>query len=229
MWHQTLYITEPMAIQINGRYVCNGSQRKRRMSAIQAAKAAKKTKHFKVKKMTSLTPLTQHTLSLPKYDIDTSLITYILFSNEEAFNTIDTQTAMMIRCVCKNATLNKTLQRKRDVYKADDLYNKLSDMIGSFIMSKREYLRCSRYDTRGKDTPVISPTVLETLAIEVVKENEQVRDGFRELVVARYKGSKTIYKKASIYKAGYHDYCVQYRSAIELFGYYDYYKNSKEQ
>ena len=222
MPYQSPYITEPMVIQGNGRYVCNGSQRKRRMSAIQAAKAAKaakKTKHFKVKKMTSL----------PKYDIDMSLITEILFSNEEAFNTIDTQTAMMIRCVCKNATLNNALQRKRDVYKADDLYNKLSDMIGSFIMSKREYLSCSRYDTRGKDTPVISSSLLETLAIEVVKENEQVRDGFRELVVARYKGSKTIYKKACIYKAGYRDYCVQYRSAIKLFEYYDYYKNSKEQ
>ena len=157
MPYQSPYITEPMVIQGNGRYVCNGSQRKRRMSAIQAAKAAKaakKTKHFKVKKMTSL----------PKYDIDTSLITEILFSNEEAFNTIDTQTAMMIRCVCKNATLNNALQRKRDVYKADDLYNKLSDMIGSFIMSKREYLSCSRYDTRGKDTPVISSSLLETLS-----------------------------------------------------------------
>lgn len=206
-----------MVIQINSRYVCNGSQRKRRMSAIQAAKAAKKTKPFKVKKMTSL----------PKYDI--SLITDILFSNEDAFNNVDTQTAMMIRCVCKNARLNKGLQRKCDVYKADDLYNKLSDMIGSFIMSKREYLSCSRYDTQGKDTPVISSSLLETLAIEVVKENEEVKNGFRELVVVRYKGSKTIYKKACIYKAGYHDYCVQYRSAIKLFGYYDYYKNSKEQ
>lgn len=204
------------------RYVCNGSQRKRRMSAIRAAKANKQKKLLKVKKMTTLTtqlsslsPLTQ-----PKYAINMSLITEILFSNEESFNdTIDTQTAMMIRCVCKNATLNKTLQRKRDVYKADDLYNNLSDMIGSFIMSRREYLSCSRYDTQGKDTPVISDTVLETLAIEVVKENERVKDGFRELVVMRYKHSKTNYEKSSLYKAGYHDYCVQYKSAIEHFGY----------
>lgn len=213
-----------MVIQGNSRYVCNGSQRKRRMSAIQAArvaKANKKTKLFKVKKMTRLSRLTQPN---PKYDI--SLITEILFSNEDAFNTIDTQTAMMIRCVCKNATLNKALQRKRDVYKATGFYNNLADIIGSFIMSKREYMSCSRYDTQGKDTPVISSSLLETLAIEVAKENEQVRDGFRELVVGRYKGSKTIYKKAMLYKAGYHDYCVQYRFAIELFGYYDYCRES---
>jgi hypothetical protein len=201
------------------RYVCNGSQRKRRMSAIRAAKANKQKKLLKVKKMTSLPPLP---LTQPKYAIDMSLITEILFSNEESFNdTIDTQTAMMIRCVCKNAKLNKHLQRKRDVYKADNLYNNLSDMIGSFIMSKRVYLSCSRYDTQGKDTPVISNTVLETLAIEVVKENERVKDAFRELVVMRYKHSKTNYEKSSVYKAGYHDYCVQYRSAIEHFGYDD--------
>jgi len=207
-------------IELN-RYVCNGSRRKRRMSAIRANKAvlvAKQKKLLKVKKMTSQPSLSQ--LTQPKYAIDMSLITEILFSNEESFNdTIDTQTAMMIRCVCKNAKLNKHLQRKRDVYKADDLYNNLSDMIGSFIMSKRVYLSCSRYDTQGKDTPVISNTVLETLAIEVVKENERVKDAFRELVVIRYKHSKTNYEKSSVYKAGYHDYCVQYRSAIEYFGY----------
>jgi hypothetical protein len=211
-------------IELN-RYVCNGSQRKRRMSAIRAKAIllAKQKKLLKVKKMTSLTQLTQPSLTpltQPKYAIDMSLITEILFSNEESFNnTIDTQTAMMIRCVCKNAKLNKHLQRKRDVYKADDLYNNLSDMIGSFIMSKRVHLSCSRYDTQGKDTPVISNTVLETLAIEVVKENERVKDAFRELVVMRYKHSKTNYEKSSVYKAGYHDYCVQYRSVIEYFGY----------
>jgi hypothetical protein len=189
------------------------------MSAIQSAKAAKaaKQKLLKVKKMTTQQPK-------PKYNIDISLITEVLFSNEEAFNSVDTQTAMMIRCVCKNARLNKGLQRKRDVYKADEFSNKLTDIIGSFIMSKRAYLSCNRYDTCGKDTPVISSNVLEKLAIEVVKENEDVKDGFRELVVLRYKNSKYNYNRAKIYKAGFCDYCVQYRKAIKYFGYYDYYK-----
>ena len=204
-------------------YVCNGSQRKRRMSAIRAAQAAKANKAnkankqkklLKVKKMTSLTQPS------PKYAIDMSLITEILFSNEESFNdTIDTQTAMMIRCVCKNARLNKGLQRKRDVYKVEVFFNKLTDIIGSFIRSKRVYLNCSRCDTHGKDTPVISSKVLETLATEVVKENEEVKNGFRELVVFRYKKSKDNYNKARLYKAGYEVYCVQYRSVIKHFGY----------
>ena len=201
-----------------GRYVCNGSQRKRRMSAIQSAKAAKQKKLLKVKKMT-----TQQTLpllsSLPKYNIDTSLLTEVLFSNEDAFNSVDTQTAMMIRCACKNARLNKGLQRKRDVYKAEVLFNKLTDIIGSFIRSKRAFLSCSRCDTHGKDTPVISSKVLETLATEVVKENEEVKNGFRELVVLRYKKSNDSYNKARLYKAGYEVYCVQYRSVIKHFGY----------
>jgi hypothetical protein len=200
-------------------YVCNGSQRKRRMSAIRAAKAAKQKKLLKVKKMTSLTQLS------PKYAIDMSLITEILFLNDSSFNdTIDTQTAMMIRCVCKNARLNKALQRKRDVYKADMFFNKLTDIIGSFIMSKRVYLSCNRYDTCGKDMPVISSKVLEKLAIVVVNENEEVKNGFRELVVLRYKNSKDNYNNEEIYKAGFCDYCVQYRKAIKYFGYYDYYK-----
>ena len=204
-----------------GRYVCNGSQRKRRMSAIQsakAAKAAKKTKLLKVKKMTTQQPLSSLS-TLPKYNIDTSLLTEVLFSNEEAFNSVDTQTAMMIRCVCKNARLNKGLQRKRDVYKAEVFFNKLTDIIGSFIRSKRAFLNCSRCDTHGKDTPVISSKVLETLATEVVKENEEVKNSFRELVVLRYKKSNDSYNKARLYKAGYEVYCVQYRSVIKHFGY----------
>jgi len=219
-------------IELN-RYERNGSQRKRRMSAIQsvkavkAAKAVKQKKHFKVKKMTtaslSLTPL-----SLPKNAIDMSLITEILFSNEEAFSkdasldiSEEAQTAMMIRCVCKNAMLNKHLQTKRDIFKAEYFYNKLTDMVGDFVMSRRVYLKCSRYDTQGKDTPVLSNDVLETVAIEIVKDNEQVKDAFRELVVVRYQSSKDNYNESTIYKAGFCDYYVQYRRAMEYFGYYD--------
>lgn len=219
--------------------MCNGSQRKKRMSAIQsakavkavkAAKAVKQKKHFKVKKMTTNVSLTQHTqLTKPKNAIDMSLITEILFSNEEAFSkdasldiSEEAQTAMMIRCVCKNATLNKHLQTKRDVYKAGYFYNKLTDMVGDFVMSRRKYLKCNRYDTQGKDTPVISSKVLETVAIEIVKDNEQVKDAFRELVVERYKNSKDNYNEADIYKAGFCDYYVQYRKVIKYFGYYDY-------
>jgi len=217
-------------IELN-RYERNGSQRKRRMSAIQsvkavkAAKAAKQKKHFKVKKMTtvSLSPLT-----LPKNAIDMSLITEILFSNEEAFSkdasldiSEEAQTAMMIRCVCKNAMLNKHLQTKRDIFKAEYFYNKLTDMVGDFVMSRRKYLKCNRYDTQGKDTPVLSNDVLETVAIEIVKDNEQVKDAFRELVVVRYQSSKDNYNESTIYKAGFCDYYVQYRRAMEYFGYYD--------
>jgi hypothetical protein len=227
-------------IELN-RYERNGSQRKKRMSAIQsakAAKAAKQKKHFKVMKMTtaSLSPLplsltlltTLTTLTLPKNVIDMSLITEILFSNEEAFSkdasldiSEEAQTAMMIRCVCKNAMLNKHLQTKRDIFKAEYFYNKLTDMVGDFVMSRRKYLKCNRYDTQGKDTPVLSNDVLETVAIEIVKDNEQVKDAFRELVVERYQSSKDNYNESTLYKAGFCDYYVQYRRAMEYFGYYD--------
>jgi hypothetical protein len=210
------------------------------MSAIQsvkaakAAKAAKQKKHFKVKKMTTapLSPLSPLSplipLTLPKNVIDMSLITEILFSNEEAFSkdaSLDigeeAQTAMMIRCVCKNAKLNKHLQTKRDIFKAEYFYNKLTDMVGDFVISRRKYLKCNRYDTQGKDTPVISSKVLETVAIEIVKDNEQVKDAFRELVVGRYKDSKDNYNESTLYKAGFCDYYVQYRRAMKYFGYYD--------
>jgi hypothetical protein len=219
------------------RYERNGSQRKRRMSAIQsvkavkavkAAKAAKQKKHFKVKKMTTAPLSTLSPLTLPKNVIDMSLITEILFSNEEAFSkdasldiSEEAQTALMIRCVCKNAKLNKHLQTKRDIFKAEYFYNKLTDMVGDFVMSRRKYLKCNRYDTQGKDTPVLSNDVLETVAIEIVKDNEQVKDAFRELVVGRYQSSKDNYNESTIYKAGFCDYYVQYRRAMEYFGYYD--------
>ena len=206
-----------MVIQGNSRYVCNGSLRKRRMSAIQSTKAAKVARQKKLLKVKKMLPI-------PKYDIDISLITEVLFSNEEAFNSVDTQTAMMIRCVCKNATLNKVLQRKRDVYKADEFFTNLIVIIGDFIMSKRVYLRCNRQDRNGKDTPVISSKVLENLAFEVVKENDRVKEMFREHVIILYKDSIYNYNSADIYKAGFCDYCVQYRKAIKYFGYYDYYK-----
>ena len=223
-------------IELN-RYERNGSQRKRRMSAIQsvkaakaakAAKAVKQKKHFKVKKMTTASLTTLTTLTLPKNVIDMSLITEILFSNEEAFSkdasldiSEEAQTAMMIRCVCKNAMLNKHLQAKRDIFKAEYFYNKLTDMVGDFVMSRRKYLKCNRYDTQGKDTPVLSNDVLETVAIEIVKDNEQVKDAFRELVVERYQSSKDNYNESTLYKAGFCDYYVQYRRAMEYFGYYD--------
>jgi len=211
-------------------YERNGSQRKRRMSAIQSAKATKaaktvkQKKHFKVKKMATNVSLSLTPHTLPKNVIDMSLITEILFENEEAFSNEEEQTAMMIRCVCKNATLNKHLQKRRDIYKAEYFYNKLTDMVGDFVMSRRVYLKCSRYDTQGKDTPVLSNDVLETVAIEIVKDNEQVKDAFRELVVGRYKDSKDNYNDSTLYKAGFCDYYVQYRRAMEYFGYYDYYK-----
>jgi hypothetical protein len=159
--------------------------------------------------------------------MNTSLITEVLFSNEDAFNTVDTQTAMMLLCVCKNAKLNKGLQMKRDVYKTQYFYNKLTDIIGSFIMSKRKYLSCDRYDDNsGKGTPVISRRVLKKLVIKIANENEEVKNGFRHLVVLRYKNSKDNYNNAILYKAGFSDYCVQYRRVIKHFGYYDHYKGS---
>lgn len=156
----------------------------------------------------------------------TSLTTEVLFSNEDAFNTVDTRTAMMLLCVCKHAKLNKSLQMKRDVYKTQDIFNKLTYIIGSFIMSKRKYLTCNRYDNHGKDTPVISRRVLDKLVIKIANDNEQVKNGFRELVVLRYKNSKDNYNNAILYKAGFSDYCVQYRRVIKHFGYYDYYKGN---
>jgi hypothetical protein len=104
---------------------------------------------------------------------------------------------------------------------AEYFYNKLTDMVGDFVMSRRVYLKCSRYDTQGKDTPVLSNDVLETVAIEIVKDNEQVKDAFRELVVERYQSSKDNYNESTLYKAGFCDYYVQYRRAMEYFGYYD--------
>ena len=51
-------------------------------------------------------------------EINFSLLSEVIFTNDKAFKDIDTPTSKMLKCVSKNASLNKNIQMKIDVCKA---------------------------------------------------------------------------------------------------------------
>jgi hypothetical protein len=150
-------------------------------------------------------------------EINFSLLSEVIFTNDKAFKDIDTPTAKMLKCVSKNASLNKNIQMKIDVCKARYYFNKITDIINSVILNKEFFKR------QHIGIPKINLTDFIT---EFDKENEVVKDGFRELIVIQYKLSLHYYTKARDYEMDdYLEDCVQYKKVLQTLGYYDYYKN----
>jgi hypothetical protein len=147
--------------------------------------------------------------------IDFSLLSEIIFTNDVAFNNIDTVTAKMLNCVCKNAGLNKTIKMKLDVYKTRCYYDKFKNIINRNSINQNHNIE--DFITEFK---------------EIAKENAVVNDGFRELVVIDYKLSLYCYSNLECYTETYDidkeyllEQCVQYLKVIQCLGFYDYYKD----
>lgn len=169
------------------------------------------------------------------HKINFSLLSEIIFTNDAAFNNIDTVTAKMLKCVCKNAGLNKTIKLKLDVYKARYYYEKLDK-----IINKRNVINITRNITRNINRNIIGNINKNknrdiedfiTKFKEVAKENAVVNDGFRELVVIDYKLALYNYSELKYYTETYDidkenllGKCVQYLKVIQCLGFYDYYK-----
>ena len=164
--------------------------------------------------------------------INFSLLSEIIFTNDVAFNNIDTVTAKMLKCVCKNAGLNKTIKLKLDVYKARYYYEKLYKIINKrFIINIHKNINwniINKNKSKNKKNRDIEDFITDFK--EVAKENAVVNDGFRELVVIDYKLSLYDYSELKytdtydIDKENLLDKCVQYLKVIQCLGYYDYYK-----
>jgi hypothetical protein len=164
--------------------------------------------------------------------INFSLLSEIIFTNDVAFNNIDTVTAKMLKCVCKNAGLNKTIKLKLDVYKARYYYEKLYKIINKrFIININKNKNINRNiinKSKNKKDRDIEDFITDFK--EIAKENAVVNDGFRELVVIDYKLSLYDYSELNytdtydIDKENLLDKCVQYLKVIQCLGYYDYYK-----
>ena len=69
---------------------------------------------------------------------------------------------------------------------------------------------------------------LDEVIVDLQKENVNVLDGFRELIVLELKEYIYNYEncKGDSYDIDYNkDYCDQYSHVVEYFGYYEYYEN----
>jgi hypothetical protein len=113
-----------------------------------------------------------------------SLLSEIIFTNDAAFNSIDTATAKILKCVCKNAGSNKNIKMKLDVYKARYYYDKVVDIINSVL----EFKTSRNIELRENHSLNLTDFITE-----FAKENAEVNDGFRELVVIKYKWSLYYY------------------------------------
>lgn len=158
------------------------------------------------------------------HKIDFSLLSEIIFTNDVAFNNINTVNAKMLNCVCKNALLNKTIKMKLDVYKTryyfkmvnNIIYKINSDIVFGLIKELKKFASLEDFITEFK---------------EFAKKNAVVNDGFRELVVIEYKRSLYYYSNLNCYcyetndKYILLDRCVQYFKVIQCLGFDDYYND----
>jgi hypothetical protein len=161
-------------------------------------------------------------------EINYDLLSEILFTNEEVFDCVDINTAKIVSRICKNASKNKNVMLSFDRFKAREYFDKINDILYNAIIYKNKvaYLireNIGEIDADGYD---ISSHFDEIIA-DLKKENVNVLDGFRELVVLEFKEFKYNYENCigdSFDIRHYLEYCDQYYNIIEYFGYYEYYE-----
>lgn len=161
-------------------------------------------------------------------EINYDLLSEILFTNEEVFDCVDINTANIVSRICKNASKNKNIMLSFDRFKAREYFDKINDILYNAIIYKNKvaYLireNIGEIDADGYD---ISSHFDEIIA-DLKKENVNVLDGFRELVVLEFKEFKYNYENCigdSFDIRHYLEYCDQYYNIIEYFGYYEYYE-----
>ena len=161
--------------------------------------------------------------------INYELLSEIIFTNDKVFDFIDIDKAKSIVCLCKNASLNKNIKLSFDRFKVHEYFDKIFDVISNYLMytKKKAYLiRNGIAESNNEDYSITSQ--LDEIIDDLKKENINVLDGFRELIVLEFK--EFIYNYAycggDSYDIQYNlDYCIQYNLIVNYFGYYEYYEN----
>jgi hypothetical protein len=160
-------------------------------------------------------------------EINYELISELIFTNEKIFDYIDIDMARILSCLCKNAGLNKNIKLSFDRFKAREYFDKIFDVITQYIM----YIQKSAYLIReniGENNEYSITAQLDDIIDDLKKENENVIDGFRELIVLEYKEFIYNYENCGedIYDIEYNlNYCDQYFHIVEYFGYFEYNKS----
>ena len=161
--------------------------------------------------------------------INYELLSEIIFTNDKVFDFIDIDKARILSCICKNANLNKNINLSIDRFKAREYFDKIFDILSHHIINtkKKAYLiRNDIAETNSEEYSITSQ--LDNIVDDLKKDNINVLDGFRELIVLEFK--EFIYNYAycggDSYDIEYNlDYCIQYNLVVNYFGYYEYYEN----
>jgi len=161
-------------------------------------------------------------------EINYELISEVLFANDAAFSNIDIKEAKIITYLCKAASSNLNIKLCFDRVKARDYFDKIFDIIFNYITYKNKtaYLKREELlETDSKDYGITSQ--LDEITEGLKKENINVLEGFRELIVLEFK--EFIYNYENCRDAfddiQYNlDYCIQYNLVVNYFGYYEYYE-----
>lgn len=157
------------------------------------------------------------------------LMSEIIFTNEKAFNNLDINKAKILSCICKNAFLNKNIKLSFDRFKAREYFDKIFDVITHHIMYKKKEEYMIREELNiiyGEEYSITSR--LDDIIEDLKKENVNVLDGFRELIVLEFKEFIYNYenRNGDNYDIQYNlDYCIQYNLVVNYFGYYEYYES----
>ena len=119
--------------------------------------------------------------------INCELLSEIIFTNDKVFDFIDIDKAKILSCICKNASLNKNINLSFDRFKAREYFDKIFEILSHHIMNtkKKAYLiRNGIEETNNENYSITSQ--LDDIIYNLKKENINVLDGFRELIVLEF-------------------------------------------
>ena len=162
-------------------------------------------------------------------EINYSLLSEIIFTNDNIFDSIDLKTANNINYICKAASENKNIKLSYDRAKAFKYFERITDIVSHHLMYKNKEAYMKREELQkvfGEEYSITSQ--LDDVVNDLKKENRMVLEGFRELIVLEFREFIYNYENcgSDSYDIKYNlDYCIQYNLVVNYFGYYEYYKN----
>ena len=164
-------------------------------------------------------------------EINYSLLSEIIFTNDNIFDSIDLKTANNINYICKAASENKNIKLSYDRAKAFKYFESITDIVSHHLMYKNKEAYMKREELQkvfGEEYSITSQ--LDDVVNDLKKENRMVLEGFRELIVLEFREFIYNYENcgSDSYDIKYNlDYCIQYNLVVIHFGYYEYYENHK--
>jgi len=152
-------------------------------------------------------------------EINYELMCELIFTNEEVFRDIAVKKAHIVACTCKVARTNKNIKLSYYRFKAREYFEKINDVVFNSIIykKKKRYLNQENIsEVDEEEFNIINH--YDNIIDGLKKENENVLDGFRELIVLEFK--EYIYNYDN-----WEGDCDQYFYIVDYFGYYEYYEN----